>query len=422
MSYSSGSKSQHALPGELRRAGRGRRRARRRPRAVRRASREVAVLLEGSKRLASSPAVGVRGGRPAARARVRRRSPAARTKAGDLVLLLDLPVDVVLDVGVVGVEDDHLGGAARRAAGLDRAGRAVADLEEGEEARGDAAAGEGLVEAADLREVGARARAVLEEARLAGDEVHDAALVHEVVLDVEDEAVVHHEVVREVLPALGLDVVDGHQPRELEPDDRLLAQRGKLLAGESLGARHGELRLLASHRRLAQTRAGLKLVDTDPLGGFAAVPRGQHEVVTGRLERRAVFQHDTEDGLDPVFHHRHDPGRAASAVGAVEHFHPDEAALHDRADRHGTVRGGHGRVEGLARVRLRALVGAGGLLDLVGLRVDEVVALRAASSTLSTNAETVSQILPRISVTQIGERFIPVAENSGKPSVNGFLK
>ena len=49
---------------------------------------------------------------------------------GDLQLLADLPVDEHLDVGVIEIEADHLGGPAGGAARLDRAGGAVADLEE----------------------------------------------------------------------------------------------------------------------------------------------------------------------------------------------------------------------------------------------------------------------------------------------------
>ena len=49
---------------------------------------------------------------------------------GDLPLLVHLPVDIGLDVGMIDIDDHHLGGAARRAARLDRARRAVADLQE----------------------------------------------------------------------------------------------------------------------------------------------------------------------------------------------------------------------------------------------------------------------------------------------------
>ncbi len=107
---------------------------------------------------------------------------------GDLELFADLPVDERFDVGVIQVEADHLGGAAGRAAALDRASGAVADLEEAHQADGLAATGEGLVLAAEAAEVGARAAAILEETGLARPEVHDAARVHEVVADGLDEA------------------------------------------------------------------------------------------------------------------------------------------------------------------------------------------------------------------------------------------
>ena len=106
----------------------------------------------------------------------------------DLLLLLHLPVDIGLDIGMVGVDHDHLGRAARGAAGLDRAGRAVADLEEAHQAGRAAAAGQAFAFAAQAGEVGAGAGAVFEQARLTHPEVHDAALVDEVVLDALDEA------------------------------------------------------------------------------------------------------------------------------------------------------------------------------------------------------------------------------------------
>ena len=99
----------------------------------------------------------------------------------DLLLLLHLPVDIGLDIGMIGVDHDHLGRAARGAAGLDRAGGAVADLEEAHQAGRAAAAGQPFAFAAQAREVRAGAGAVFEQARLAHPEVHDAALVDEVV-------------------------------------------------------------------------------------------------------------------------------------------------------------------------------------------------------------------------------------------------
>src|SRR5262249_52481544 len=112
----------------------------------------------------------------------------AGDEGGDLLLLLHLPVDIGLDVGAIDVDHDHLGGAARGAAALDRARGAVADLEEAHQAARAAAAGKALAFAAQAREVGAGAGAVLEQPRLAHPEVHDAALVDEVVLDALNEA------------------------------------------------------------------------------------------------------------------------------------------------------------------------------------------------------------------------------------------
>ena len=89
---------------------------------------------------------------------------------------------------MIDVDHHHLGGAAGGAAGLDRAGGAVADLEEAHQAGGAAAAGQPFAFAAQPREVGAGAGAVFEQPRLAHPQVHDAALVDEVVLDALDEA------------------------------------------------------------------------------------------------------------------------------------------------------------------------------------------------------------------------------------------
>ncbi len=112
----------------------------------------------------------------------------AGDQCGDLLLFLDLPGDELLDVGMVDVDDDHLGGAPRGAAGLDGAGGAVADLEEAHQPRRLAAARKALVFGPQSREIGAGAGPVLEQPRLADPQVHDAALVDQVVGDALDEA------------------------------------------------------------------------------------------------------------------------------------------------------------------------------------------------------------------------------------------
>ena len=112
--------------------------------------------------------------------------------AGDerrhLLLFLDLPVDIFLDIGVIDIDHHHLGRAARGAARFDGARRPVADLEERHKARGLAAARELFARAAQGREIGAGARAVLEQARFADPQVHDAVLVDQIVVHGLDEA------------------------------------------------------------------------------------------------------------------------------------------------------------------------------------------------------------------------------------------
>ena len=107
---------------------------------------------------------------------------------GDLLLFEHLPVDEFLDIRVIGIDDHHLGRAARGAARLDRARRAVADLEEAHQARGLAATRQLFTLGAKRREVGAGAGAVFEQARFADPQVHDAAFVHQVVGHGLDEA------------------------------------------------------------------------------------------------------------------------------------------------------------------------------------------------------------------------------------------
>ncbi len=109
-------------------------------------------------------------------------------QGGHLLLFHHFPGDEVLDVGMVEVEDDHLGSAAGGATRLDGAGGAVADFQEAHEAAGLAAAREGLALAAQRRKVAASAGAVLEDAGLTNPQVHDAAFIDQIVLDGLNEA------------------------------------------------------------------------------------------------------------------------------------------------------------------------------------------------------------------------------------------
>ena len=172
----------------------------------------------------------------------------AGDEGGDLLLFLHLPVDIGLDIRMVGVDHHHLGGAAGGAAGLDRARGAVADLEEAHQAGGAAAAGKLFAFAAQPREVGAGAGAVFEQAGLAHPEVHDAALVDEVVIDALDEAGVR---LRMLVGRLRLGQLAG------EGIDVIVALAGAVDAVGPVQAGVEPLRRIRRHHLLGQHEAQL---------------------------------------------------------------------------------------------------------------------------------------------------------------------
>src|SRR5262249_18509965 len=149
-------------------------------------------------------------------------------------------------------------------------------LEEGHEAGGLAAARERLVLAAQRGEVGPGARTVLEDAGLARPEVHDPAVVDQIVGHGLDEAVVHHHAMGEGLPTLSLNVVNGLHPDCLDPDDLLLAEGRQELAGEALRASRVELVPLVlgdESDYIAEAAPRLRVADREVVGRAAIAPR-----------------------------------------------------------------------------------------------------------------------------------------------------
>ncbi len=94
----------------------------------------------------------------------------------------------LFDIRVIHVADHHLRRAARGAARLDRACRAVADLQEPHEPRRFATARQALALTPEAGEIGAGAGTVLEQPRLAHPKVHDPAIADQIVGDRLDEA------------------------------------------------------------------------------------------------------------------------------------------------------------------------------------------------------------------------------------------
>ena len=148
------------------------------------------------------------------------------------------------DVGVIDVDHHHFRRAARRAARLDRARRAVADLQERHEAGRAAAARQLLVLAAQQGEVRAGAGAVFEQARLAHPEVHDPALVDEIVGDRLDEAGVR---LRMLVGRLRLDELAGLEVDVIMALARPIDAIGPMEAGVEPLRRIGRRHLAREH-------------------------------------------------------------------------------------------------------------------------------------------------------------------------------
>src|SRR5207237_9426337 len=99
----------------------------------------------------------------AVRRAVERRVIAAFDQRPGLALLIDLAVDELDDVRMVGVEDDHLGRTPRLAARLDHAGEVVDALPEGDRAGCSAASRKQFARGAKRRGVRAGPRTVRAE-------------------------------------------------------------------------------------------------------------------------------------------------------------------------------------------------------------------------------------------------------------------
>ena len=170
------------------------------------------------------------------------------------------------DVGMVDVEDDHLGGAARLAAALDDAGEGVETFHEAERAAGGAAAGERFGRGAQRRQIGARARSPLEEHAFGLGEGQDGV-----------ERVLHR--VDEAGRALRLAIADGavfHTLRFGIPVPVL-----RVGVGLDAIAAHVEPHRRIERRLLLQEQVGELVVEDGRVFGGAEVAAGDAPVANG---------------------------------------------------------------------------------------------------------------------------------------------
>ncbi len=151
-----------------------------------------------------------------------------------------LALDEVDDVGMVDVEDDHLGGAASLASGLDDAGEGVESFHEAERAAGGASAGESFGRSAQRGEIRAGAASPLEEHAFGLGESQDGVerIFHRVdeaggALRARVSGDAEFDLLRVLVPVpvggvgVGLDAIAA----DVEPDGRV---EGRVLADEQV--------------------------------------------------------------------------------------------------------------------------------------------------------------------------------------------
>ncbi|ENN86912.1 hypothetical protein RHSP_15075 [Rhizobium freirei PRF 81] len=214
---------------------------------------------------------------------------------------------------MIDVDNDHLGGAARRAARLDGAGSAVTDLQEAHQARGTAAAGKLFAFAAQHREVRAGAGAIFEQASFANPEVHDAAFIDEVVLDRLDEAGMR---LRMLIGRLGLGelagegidiemalagAVDAVSPMHagVEPLRRV---RSDALGGEHIGKLVAESGSIFFRREVAALPAPIGPGACKAIEDLTCIGFGAALLILGQVLHGSVVGHGApQEGRNVVF-------------------------------------------------------------------------------------------------------------------------
>ena len=101
----------------------------------------------------------------------------------NLNFLADFPIYKRFDIRMIDIEAAHLCSSPSCPSRLDRSCGTVADLEETHQSRTLSAAGERLAVSAKAGEICACSRSILKESRFAYPQIHNAAFIHQVIVD-----------------------------------------------------------------------------------------------------------------------------------------------------------------------------------------------------------------------------------------------
>ena len=249
-------------------------------------------------------------------------------KNANLLFFLHLGFNELFDVGVVDVEDDHLGGAAGGATALDGSGAGIGATHERHRPRGRATRRQQLLAGTNTGEVESRARSALEDATFFAVPVEDG--VHGVV-DGQDEAGAdllgrrrsdvepHRGVEREhLVQQHGRQFVLEYFGVSLGSKVAVLAARGSvalddsveqlLQAPLSIAAAHGATEVLGGDNRAGVHAPEVRELDATLLEhGVAGLPVGLDDVATFPVH--LVVGVNTRRGVEPF---DREPGRAGT--------------------------------------------------------------------------------------------------------------
>ncbi len=107
---------------------------------------------------------------------------------GNLLLLNHLPIDKMLNIRVVNIDNHHLGRPSGCAPGLDRASGPIPDFQERHETGGTTTARQAFALSAKGGKVGTGARSIFKQPRFPDPQIHDAVFVDEIIFHALNEA------------------------------------------------------------------------------------------------------------------------------------------------------------------------------------------------------------------------------------------
>ena len=107
---------------------------------------------------------------------------------GNLLLLFHLPVNKLFNIWMINIQANHLRGTSSGSTRLNRTRRSVTNSQEAHQAAALTAAAQLLSFRPNLTKISSNPRAILKDSCLSGPEVHDSALINQIILHTQNKA------------------------------------------------------------------------------------------------------------------------------------------------------------------------------------------------------------------------------------------